>query len=129
MPDLNPDEATLSTIDGFPASDSRTLAFTVVFADGSTRDISSDEIEWYLLDKPYESDSDAIVDNDSTGIEIVTDNRVDTANGEFEVRVSPDALADEWGSVHQRIRIATAGGETDLSWRGEIILTADGATA
>lgn len=124
MTDLNADVATIPEIDGFPASDSRRLEFTVLLADGSPRDISNDSVEWYLLDKPYDPDADAIVDGTSTGVEIVTDSRVDTTNGEFQIRIGADTLAEEWGPVVQRVRI-DAPGDTELSWRGDVILLAD----
>lgn len=126
MPDLAPDEATLDPIDGFPAGDSRRLEFTVVFADGTPRDVSDDTIEWYLLDKPYDDIANAIVDGDDPGVEVVTDNRVKTDEGEFDVRIDEDTLTGEWGSLYQVVRV-DAPGETRQSWTGEVILTDSGA--
>jgi hypothetical protein len=126
--DLNADRATLPTIDGFPASDARRLEYTVLLSDGTPRDISNDTPEWYLLGKPYDNDADALVSDSDPDVEIVTDSRVDTTAGVFEVRIDPDALAGEWGPRYQRIRI-DAPGDTRLTWEGEIILTADGETA
>jgi hypothetical protein len=127
MPDLAPDAATLPTIDGFPASDSRVLAFTVLLADGTPRDISDDTVEWYLLDKPYTDIQSPLVSDSDPGVEVVTDSRVDTTAGEFEVRIDEGTLAGEWGSVYQRVRV-DAIGETRQSWTGEVVLTDSGGS-
>lgn len=127
MPDLAPDAATLPTIDGFPASDSRVLAFTVLLDDGTPRDISDDTVEWYVVEKPYTDIQTAIVDDASAGVEVVTDSRVDTTAGEFEVRIDEGTLAGSWGSVYQRVRV-DAPGETRQSWTGEVVLSDDGAS-
>jgi len=122
MTDLRADRATLATIEGFPNRDSRRLEFTVLLSDGTPKDISEDTPEWYLLGKPYHDDSEAIIDDSDPGVEIVTDTRIDTAAGEFEVRIDPETLVGEWGPVTQRVRLS-AGGGTTISWRGRIVLT------
>jgi hypothetical protein len=56
-------------------------------------------------------------------VEIVTDNRVDSEAGEFELRLDPAATEDLWGVYYHRPEVEQSGGST-ASWRGEVIVTA-----
>lgn len=106
------------------SGDDRVLAFQVVDEDGTGQDISSATVQWRLFDRAYQDDSaDAIVTESDSGVEVVTDTRVDTSIGEFEVRVDGDVTAEEWGEYYHRPIVEQADG-TRASWRGEVVLTA-----
>jgi len=114
----------LPDIEEWLAGDSRTLAFTVVDADGNAVDVSGATFSWALFDRDYQTDAaDAVIDGSSSGVEIVTDNRVDTTAGQWEVRLDPGATESLWGEYYQRPEIEQTDGST-ASWRGDVILTA-----
>jgi len=114
----------LPDIEEWLAGDDRTIAFQVVQADGSPVDISGATVEWSLFDRAYETDTtDAVLDGNDSGVELVTDNRVNTADGEWEVRLDGAATADIWGEYYHRPRVEQSDG-TEASWRGEVVLTA-----
>lgn len=114
----------LPAIEDWLAGDDRTLAFTVVDENGDGVDISTATVRWKLFRKEYHSDqSDAILDDSDSTVEIVTDSRVDTSVGEFEVRIDGDATADRWGTFYHRPEVEDQDGGV-ASWRGEIDLTA-----
>jgi len=115
---------TLPKIDSWLSGDSRTLAFVVTDAAGNPVDISNADISWLLAERAYIDDaSDAVVSGADSGVEIVTDSRVDTTQGEFEVRVDAEATENIYGEYHQRPEVEQADG-TRASWSGEIVLTA-----
>lgn len=102
------------------AGDSRILTFTVE-RDGTLVDLTNATITWGLWEKAYQEETaDAVLTGDSSGVEIVTDSRVDIANGEFEVRLDPEATEDVWGEYWHRPEVTQAG--TTASWRGRILL-------
>lgn len=106
------------------AGDDRTLAFQVVDAAGDGVDITDATVTWRLFARPYQTDaSEAVLDGTDAGVDIVTDNRVDTTIGEFEVRVDGEATDDEWGEYWHRPRVEQSDG-TEASWRGRVVLTA-----
>ena len=114
----------LPSIDEWFAGDDRTLAFTVTDADGNGIDISGATVEWALFDREYQDDpADAVISGADADVELVTDNRVDTSVGEFEVRVDGDATADLWGEYYHRPAVGQAD-DTRSEWRGDAILTA-----
>lgn len=120
--DLSIHDYDLPTIEDYLAGDSRTLAFEVVNADGDAVDITDADVTWALYARAYQ-DSDPLLDGDDGGVEIVTDDRVDTEAGEFEVRLDPEATEDHWGSFWHRPEVEQANGST-ASWRGKLVLTA-----
>lgn len=114
----------LPDVDEWLAGDDRTLAFQVVDESGSGVDISGATVAWSLFDRDYETDSaDAVLDDSDSGVELVTDNRVDTSIGEWEVRIDGEATDDLYGEYHQRPSVEQADG-TEASWRGDVIVTA-----
>jgi len=114
----------LPDIEEFLAGDDRTLAFQVVDADGNGVDISSATISWDVYEREYQTDAaDAVISDGDSGVEIVTDNRVDSTDGEFEIRVDGAATSDMWGEFYHRPEVEQTDG-TVASWRGEIVLTA-----
>jgi hypothetical protein len=114
----------LPDVDDWLAGDDRVLAFQVVDADGNGVDISGATVEWELFGRDYETDAaDAVISGADSDVELVTDNRVDTSVGEWEVRIDGSATADLWGRYWQRPRVTQSDG-TEASWRGEVVLTA-----
>ena len=106
------------------AGDSRTFAFTVVDADGNPVDISNATVTWALFNRPYQDDpADAVLSGDDADVEVVTDNRVDTTAGEFEIRLEPSATEELWGEFTQRPEVVQLGGST-ASWRGTVVVSA-----
>lgn len=110
----------LPDITDWYAGDSRILAFTVE-RDGTLIDLTNATITWGLWEKAYqEEEADAILTGDSAGVEIVTDSRVDAENGEFEVRLDPEATEDIYGEFWHRPQVTQGG--TTASWRGRVLL-------
>lgn len=124
MHELNQYDFTLPDIDEWLAGDDRTLAFQVTDAAGNGVDISQATIEWGLFDRPYVSDpAAAVIDGGDTDVEIVTDSRVDTTVGEFEVRIASTATEDLYGTFSQRPVVTQADGSS-ASWIGAVTMTA-----
>lgn len=114
----------LPAVDDWIAGDDRTLAFTVVDSDGTGVDISGATVAWALYPRQYQTDSaDAVASGADAAVELVTDTRVDSANGEWEVRVGGTATADLWGEYWHRPEVEQADG-TVATWLGEVTLTA-----
>lgn len=120
---LDPTRYYLNPVDDWLAGDSRRFEFTVTDSAGNTIDISNYSFEWYLLDNDYDPDADAVYDDSNAGIEIVTDSRVDTTVGEFEVRIDEGVTSGEWGDYYQRVVVDPVD-DTLQSWEGEVILAA-----
>lgn len=116
--------AELPTVEDWISGDDRTLAFQVVDANGDAVDISNATVEWELYVRAYEDDpANAVVTGSDSGVELVTDNRVDTSNGEWEVRIDGSVTADEWGEYHQRALVTQSDGTT-ATWRGRVVIGA-----
>lgn len=114
----------LPEIDDWISGDDRVLAFSVVDANGDPVDISNADVSWYLTEQPYHDDpADAVLSGDDSGVELVTDSRVDTSAGEWEVRVDGDATAELWGSYTHRPVVEQSDG-TSASWIGTAVITA-----
>jgi hypothetical protein len=114
----------LPDIDEWLSGDDRTLQFVVTDGDGDPVDISGGTVSWGLWDRAYQDDpADAVLTGDDSGVEIVTDSRVDTTAGEFEVRIDGGATADLYGDYHHRPAVEQTDGSR-ASWRGEATITA-----
>jgi hypothetical protein len=114
----------LPAIEDWLAGDDRTLAFKVVDQDGTGVDISTATVRWRLFQKEYETDAaDAVLDGSDANVELVTDSRVDTSVGEWEVRVDGAATDGKWGTFTHRPEVEDSEGGV-ASWRGEIDLSA-----
>lgn len=113
----------LPAVDEWLAGDSRTLAFQVVDGNGDPVDITDATVTWGLFERPYHTDpADAVLTGDDSGVVIVTDSRVDTTAGEFEVRLDPSATADLWGEFTHRPQVEQTDGSV-ASWLGDVTLT------
>lgn len=124
MHDLSIYDFELPDVSEWLAGDDRTLAFQVVDGDGSGVDISNATVTWSLFGREYQDDpADAILTESDSSVEVVTDNRVDTSVGEFEVRIDGEATEAEYGVYYQRPVVNQSDG-TNASWRGEIVITA-----
>lgn len=114
----------LPTVDGWLSGDDRAFVFRVVDGDGTAVDISNATVKWGLYQRPYQSDpADAVLTGDDSGVEIVTDNRVDTTAGVFEVRIDGSATADRWGRYWHRPRVEQAD-DSVATWRGKVVIEA-----
>jgi len=124
MHDLSLFAFELPTVEEWLAGDDRVLAFQVTDDAENPVDISNATVSWGLWTRPYQdADPDAVLTDADSGVEVVTDTRVDTTNGEFEVRVDGEATDGEFGEYCQRPLVEQSDG-TEASWRGKIILTA-----
>ena len=124
MNDLNIYAFALPTVDNWLSGDDRTFVLRVVDDDGNAVDISTATVTWALYLRPYNDDpTDAVLTGDDSSIEIVTDDRVDTTEGVFEVRIGGDATVDRWGQFWHRPRVEQADGSV-ATWRGEIVVEA-----
>lgn len=113
----------IPSIDDWIATDSRQLSFTVTVAAGP-KDITEDDVEWYLTEKAYEGRADAVLADDDTGVTVQREAVVDPVAGEFRVDVAEDALAGEWGEYHQHVVVDPLD-ESRQSWRGDVTLVAE----
>jgi len=114
----------LPTVDEWLSGDDRVLQFVVTDGDGDPVDISTATVEWGLWDRAYEDDpADAVLTGDDSGVELVTDSRVDSENGEWEVRIDGAASADLYGTYWHRPAVEQSDG-SKASWRGKISITA-----
>jgi len=124
MHDVSLYDFELPDITEWLAGDDRALAFKVTDGTGTGVDISDATVTWALFGREYQTDAaDAVIDESDGGVEIVTDNRVDTSAGEFEVRIDGEATDDEWGEYWHRPVVEQSDG-TEASWVGRVVLTA-----
>jgi hypothetical protein len=114
----------LPAIEDWLSGDDRTLAFVVVDAAGDPVDISGATVAWALYDRPYNDDpANATLSDSDSGVELVTDNRVDTTAGEWEVRIDAAATVDLWGDFTHRPSVTQTDGTT-ATWIGDVTITA-----
>lgn len=114
----------LPDIEEWLAGDDRKLEFFVVDAAGNSVDISSATPSWALYGREYQTeDSDAVLTDSDSGVEVVTDSRVDTSVGEWEVRIDGSATSDLYGEYYHRPAVEQSDG-TVSKWRGRVVLTA-----
>ena len=118
---LDPDRFELPIIEGWPATDSRELLFTVTLADDTPKDLTNDTLEWALLEKPYHSRADAVITDGDSGVEIRTD-VVDPTAGEFRVDIDEGTLSGSWGTHHQRVAVDPPD-ESKQTWQGRVVLS------
>lgn len=124
MHDLDIYDHTLPDIDDAFSGDSRTLSFQVTDGNGDGVDISNATVTWGLWDREYlDDDADAELTQADSGVEVVTDNRVDTSIGQFEIRLDPQATEDLWGDFYHRPAVEQSDGSV-ASWRGVLTITA-----
>lgn len=124
MHELSQHVAELPEVDDWLAGDDRVLAFRVVDSDGDGVDITNATVEWSLFERAYQTDAaDAVLSGQDSGVEIVTDSRVNSSEGEFEVRIDGDATADLWGSFTHRPVVEQSDGSR-ASWKGDVTITA-----
>jgi len=124
MHELSQYDFELPDIEEWLSGDDRALVFQVVNADGVGVDISNATVQWRLFERPYhDTAAEAVLSGDDAGVELVTDDRVDSEDGEWEVRVDADATSDLWGKYWHRPRV-TQSDESTASWRGRVELTA-----
>jgi len=116
---LTPQRFDLPTIEGWAAGDSRQFAF-VVTQDGDPRDITNDSLSWRLQRRPYDA-SATVIDGDSAGVTVNTDQTVDPTAGEIRVDIAEDTLTGEWGEYTQVITVDPLG-DTRLQWRGGVLI-------
>ena len=108
--------------DGWMAGDSRTLNFTVVQG-GDPKDITNDEVEWYLIERPYHKPAEALLSGDDASVDIRTEDVVDPTAGEFRVDIKPEATECLWGEYHQLV-VVDPPVASRQSWRGDVVVEA-----
>lgn len=113
----------IPSIDDWIATDSRQLSFTVTVESGP-KDITEDEVEWFLTEKAYQGRADAVLSDTDAGVDVKREAVVDPEAGEFRVDVAEDALAGEWGDYHQHVVVDPLG-DSRQSWRGDVTLVAE----
>ncbi len=124
MHELSMHVAELPDVDDWLSGDSRELAYQVVHANGDPIDISDASVSWALYRREYEDQpSDAVLSESDSGVEVITDSRVDSANGEFKVRVSASATEGLHGELYHRPEVEQQDGTT-ASWRGRVVIEA-----
>jgi len=121
---LSPDRNDLPPVSGWPQSDSRQLSFTVT-QDGTAKDISNDEIEWYLLERSYDDPTDAVLSPSDSRVEVRTTAVVDPTQGEFRVDIAEDEDSELWGEYHQLV-VVDPPGDSRQSWRGPVVIDDSG---
>ena len=117
---LSPQRFDLPKIDGWAAGDNRQLSF-VVTQDGEPKDITTDDIRWQLLERPYHDSTDAVLSGESSGVEIRTDSVVDPEAGEFRVDIAASATSGLWGEFTQRV-VVDPPNDTQQTWRGGVVI-------
>lgn len=114
----------LPAVEDWISGDDRALVFQVVDSDGNPVDITGATVAWALYERPYQDDpAEAVLTGSDSGVELVTDSRVDLTEGVWEVRVDGAATAEEWGAYHHRPSVEQTDGST-ASWRGPVTITA-----
>ncbi|MFW5964381.1 MAG: hypothetical protein ACOCQM_05900 [Natronomonas sp.] len=123
--DLSTHVYELPPVEEWISGDNRVLQFTVVDGVGDPVDISDAEMSWALYERAYQDDpDDAVLSDSDSGVEVVTDSRVDTEEGEWEVRIDADATADDiWGEYWHRPSVEQVD-DSRASWRGRVVVTA-----
>ena len=123
---LSPQRFDLPKIDGWAAGDNRQLSF-VVTQDGDPKDITTDDIRWQLLERPYHDSDDAVLSGDSDAVDIRRDSVVDAEAGEFRVDIGASATVGLWGEYTQRV-VVDPPNDTQQTWRGGVVLEDAGST-
>ena len=117
---LSPQRFDLPKIDGWAAGDNRQLLF-VVTQDGDPKDITTDDIRWQLLERPYHDSTDAVLSGESSGVEVRRDGVVDPEAGEFRVDIGASATSGLWGEYTQRV-VVDPPSDTQQTWRGSVVI-------
>jgi len=114
----------LPAVKDWLAGDNRTLAFQVVDGAGNPVDLTDATVAWRLFEREYQDDpEDAVLSGDDGTVELVTDSRVDSENGEWEVRLDTGATPDLYGEYYHRPEVIQSDG-SQATWRGEVVVTA-----
>lgn len=83
--------------------------FKIDNEDGSDKDISSSAIDWYLVPSKGDPDSDAVLDDSSSGISLTV---VDASRGRIDLKISSGTTSDFGGeSWWQRLEIEDSDGK------------------
>lgn len=100
--------------DHYVGGESVVWGFTIE-DDGSTKDISSASVEWYLLESRGQPNEDALLDHTDSGI---TAQITDGPNGEAEVKIESGVTDSYSGSRKwQRFILEDSSGNVQI-WRG-----------
>lgn len=121
MATLTTTDYDIPEIEGWIAGDSRRLEFTVNLGDGFRKNLTDDELSWYLTAKPYEGEADAILSDADAEVDVIRTGNYDETNGEFAVDIGQGTLAGEWGQYWHHVEIDPPL-DTKQSWRGRVTL-------
>jgi len=111
-------------ITGWLAGDDRTIALQVVDENGDGVDIDLATVSWAMYEREYQTESsDAVISGSDSDVELVTDSRVDTSIGEWEVRVDGEATSDLYGEYYHQPEVEMDDGTT-AKWIGRVVISA-----
>jgi hypothetical protein len=124
MHDLSVSVFDLPDTEQWFAGDSRALEFQVVDGNGDPVPIPGATITWALFERAYQTDpADAVLSDGDAGVTVRTADIVDPEQGEFEVRVTPQATEGLYGEFYQRPVVEQSDGST-AAWRGSVVVEA-----
>ena len=123
--ELTPSRSELPPVDDWRTRDSRTLSYVVaVDEDGTPKDLTNDAVRWSLLRKPYHEREQAILTDESEGVDLRRESVADPEAGEFRVDVAEDTVVG-WGPRFQRVTIDPPDSSRQ-TWVGRVTVTARG---
>lgn len=101
--------------DHYVAGETAEWTFTVEKDDGSAKDLTSANIEWYLVPSKGDPDSDALYDHTNTG---VTAQVTDAPNGKLQVVIEDGVTTGDGGNQFwQRLIVTDSQNRTQI-WNG-----------
>ena len=123
--ELEPSRSELPPVDDWRTRDSRTLSYVVAVDEaGTPKDLTNDAVRWSLLRKPYHERDQAILTDESDGVDLRRESVVDPEAGEFRVDVTEDTVVG-WGPRFQRVTIDPPDASRQ-TWVGRVAVTARG---
>lgn len=110
----------LETIEEHVAGDSIIFGPWTVREGETARDISDDELRWYLFETEYDRDpAEAILSHDDPGLTLGEPKDMQFENGHWQVFVSEGVTADLRGTYYQ-VAVVDPTDSSRQSWIGKI---------
>lgn len=112
-----------AAIEHYLSDDSREIDYTVTEADSDTTiDVSGADLSWYVVEREYEAEADAVLSDGDSGVEIDT-STVDPTAGEVRIDVDKDATTDLWGRYTAKL-VLEQGANDRTTWRSRLTIEA-----